>query len=133
MLKVWSQPSKHQQQYSLPVYKYSQQMMQYVYVTLKPRFPWKSSIQLEEGSFHQQIGLKFKEENTEVLHLEHSFVWSWNLDTSKSRSEVPGQFLNVVLEKDGEDHLVQEFEKWRSTIKSKRGNKYFTYNKKKEC
>jgi len=25
--------------------------------------------------FHQQIGLKFKEETSEVLHLEHSFEW----------------------------------------------------------
>jgi hypothetical protein len=26
-------------------------------------------------TFHQQIGLKFKEETSEVLHLEHSIVW----------------------------------------------------------
>jgi hypothetical protein len=32
----------------------------------------KTNIQQEEGSFHQQIGLKFKEENSKVL--EHSFV-----------------------------------------------------------
>ena len=25
--------------------------------------------------FHQQIGLEFKEETSEVLHLEHGFVW----------------------------------------------------------
>jgi hypothetical protein len=25
--------------------------------------------------FHQEIGLKFKEEASEVLHLEHSLVW----------------------------------------------------------
>jgi hypothetical protein len=31
--------------------------------------------QKEEGSFHQQIGLKFKEETSKVLHFEHSFVW----------------------------------------------------------
>jgi hypothetical protein len=35
----------------------------------------KSSIQQEEDSFHQQTGLKFKEETSKVLHLEHSFVW----------------------------------------------------------
>jgi hypothetical protein len=34
----------------------------------------KSSIQ-EEDTFHKQFGLKFKEENSETLHLEHSFVW----------------------------------------------------------
>ena len=35
----------------------------------------KSSIQQEEEYFHQQIGLTFKEETSEVLHLEHSIVW----------------------------------------------------------
>jgi hypothetical protein len=30
---------------------------------------------IKEDSFHQQIGLKFKEETINVLHLEHSFVW----------------------------------------------------------
>jgi hypothetical protein len=34
----------------------------------------KSSIQ-QEDSFHQQTGLKFKEETSKVLHLERSFVW----------------------------------------------------------
>jgi hypothetical protein len=42
---------------------------------------------------NQQNGLKkFKDETCEVLHLEHNFVWCWNLDTSKSRSEIPGKF-----------------------------------------
>jgi hypothetical protein len=34
----------------------------------------KSSIQ-HKISFHQQIGLLFKEETSKVLHLEHSCVW----------------------------------------------------------
>jgi hypothetical protein len=34
----------------------------------------KSSIRQEEESFHQQNGLKFKEETSKMLHLEHSFV-----------------------------------------------------------
>jgi hypothetical protein len=37
---------------------------------LNPELPWQSSIQ-QEDSFHQQIGLKFKEETSKVLHLEH--------------------------------------------------------------
>jgi len=41
-----------------------------------------------------------------MLHLEHGFVWCWNLDASDSRSEIPGKFRNVVLEKDGEDQLT---------------------------
>jgi len=35
----------------------------------------KSSFQEGGGSFHQKIGLKFKEETSTVLHVEHSFVW----------------------------------------------------------
>ena len=44
-----------------------------------------------------------------MLYLEHSFIWCWNLDASGSRSETPGKFWNVVLEKDakisGTDHV----------------------------
>jgi hypothetical protein len=32
-----------------------------LHVKLNPGLPWKSSIQQEEGSFHQQTKLKFKE------------------------------------------------------------------------
>ena len=49
-----------------------------------------------------------------VLHLEHGFVWCWNVDASGSRSEIPGRFRNVVLEKDEEDQLYRSCEKWRS-------------------
>jgi len=49
---------------------------------------------------HQQIGRTVKEEVSEVLHLEQSFVWCSNVDTSESRSETPGKFF-VLLEKDG--------------------------------
>jgi len=45
-----------------------------------------------------------------VLHLEHSFIWCLNLDASGSRSEIPGKFRNVVLEKDGEDQLDRSCE-----------------------
>jgi len=47
-----------------------------------------------------------------VLHLEFSVLWCWNLGTSESRSEIPGKFWNVVLEKDGENQLDQTYEKW---------------------
>jgi len=53
---------------------------------LNPGLPWKSSIQQEEVSFQQQMWLKFKEETSELLQLEHSFERLWNLDTSESRS-----------------------------------------------
>ena len=46
----------------------------------------------EEESFYQQIGLKFEEETSEVLRLEHSSVWCGNLDAPSNRSETPGMF-----------------------------------------
>jgi hypothetical protein len=52
----------------------------------------KNSIQQEEKSFHQQTGIKFKEEACKGLHLEHRFVWFSNVDTWESRSEVSGKF-----------------------------------------
>jgi hypothetical protein len=53
----------------------------------------------QEGSFRQQIRLKFKEGNNKVLHLVHSFVWWRQLDTLESGSQKPGVFRNVVLER----------------------------------
>jgi hypothetical protein len=50
-------------------------MMKGVHVKLNPELLWKTSIQQEEDSFHQQTGFKFKEATSDVLHLEHSFVW----------------------------------------------------------
>jgi len=35
-------------------------------------------------------------EISNVLHLEHSFVWCWNLDTSESRSEINRKVLECV-------------------------------------
>jgi hypothetical protein len=37
-----------------------------------------------------------------------------SLHVSDSRSEIPKNFGNVVLEKDGEDQLDRSYEKWRS-------------------
>jgi len=51
--------------------------MQDIHVKLNPDCHSKTSIQQEEGCCHQQIGLKFKEENIKVLHLVHSVVWCW--------------------------------------------------------
>jgi hypothetical protein len=43
------------------------QMMQDVYGKFDPGENWQSSIQQEAKSFHQQIGLTFKEETSRVL------------------------------------------------------------------
>jgi hypothetical protein len=65
----------------------------------------------DEGSFHKQTGLKFKEETSEVLHLE-----CWNLDSSKSRSKISGKLWNVVLEMDRRDQLNPSREKLKRDI-----------------
>jgi hypothetical protein len=51
----------------------------------------------------------------------------------ESRSEVSGTFLNVLLEKNGEDQLDRSCGKWRSITQSQGGEKYLTYNKKKKA
>ena len=48
--------------------------MQRIYVKLNPAFRCKKEYQQGEGPFHQQTGLKFKEETRKVIHLEHSFI-----------------------------------------------------------
>ena len=68
-------------------------------------FHGKCSIQQDEDASRQQAGLRSKEKTNKMLYLEHSFIWSWQLDTSESRSETPAKFLNVVLVNDGEDQL----------------------------
>jgi len=78
-------------------------------------------MQSVEGSFHQQTGLKLKDETSKVLHLEHSFVLCRNLDTSESRSEISVKFWNVVLEKDADDQLDRSCGKLRSITRSQGG------------
>jgi hypothetical protein len=50
-----------------------------------------------------------------------AFVWCWNLDAAENRSEISGNFWNVVLQKVREDELDRSCEKWRSMTKSQRG------------
>jgi hypothetical protein len=51
------------------------------------------------------------------------------LDTLESKSEIPGNIWNAVLEKDVEDLLDRSCEKWRNITKSQTGEKYRTDNK----
>ena len=60
--------------------------------------------------FTSKPDLKLKEETSNVLHLEHSFAQYWNVDTSESRSEIPGKFWKTELEEDIEDQLEQSCE-----------------------
>jgi hypothetical protein len=50
-------------------------MMKDVRVKLNPGFHGKSCVQQEKDSLYQQNGLKFEEETSEMLHLEHGFIW----------------------------------------------------------
>ena len=69
----------------------------------KQKGPMKSRIAVSKAAFnkmktlHQQIRLTFMEENGKVLHVEHSFIWCWNLYTSESIAEIPGKFYDVVF------------------------------------
>jgi hypothetical protein len=45
-------------------------MMEDVRVKLNLILPWQKL-----RSIYQQIGLKFEEETSKMLHLEHGFVW----------------------------------------------------------
>ena len=49
-------------------------MMQDVFVKLNPELPTQNQLSTRRGLFHQQKGLKFKEETDRVLQIEHSFV-----------------------------------------------------------
>ena len=52
----------------------------------------------------------------------------WNLDVSGSRSEIPGEFWNVVLEKDGEDQLDRSCDEW-----SKRKDNWIGHILRRNC
>ena len=85
--------------------------MEGVLVKWNPGLPWqKLHLTRRRRIFYQQIGLKFEEETSEMLRLEHGSIWCWNLDAPGNRSETLGKFWNVVLEKDGgwTDHVRNE-------------------------
>jgi hypothetical protein len=84
--------------------------------------PWQ-----KQHSTRKRLSSSAKEEISEVLHLEHSFVWSRNLDSSGTRLEVPGKFWNVVLEKDGEDKLDGTRKQWSSITQSKKENEHSSH------
>jgi hypothetical protein len=48
-------------------------MMPYVHVNFIPGL-WRQKQNSTETPFHQEMGLKFKEETSEVLHLKRGYV-----------------------------------------------------------
>jgi len=61
-------------------------------VKLNSELPWQKLHLARRRNSYQQIGRRFEEEASEVLHLEHSFIWCGNLDAPGSRSETAGKF-----------------------------------------
>jgi hypothetical protein len=60
----------------------------------------KSKIAMAEGAVNKKralltskVDLELRKKLVKMLHLEHSFIWCWNLDASGSRSETPGEVL----------------------------------------
>jgi hypothetical protein len=50
-------------------------MMQGEHLKLNPEMPWQKQHSTRRRLLRQQTVLKFKEQTSKVLHLEHSFVW----------------------------------------------------------
>jgi hypothetical protein len=79
------------------------------------------------------LDLTFQEETIEVLNLGHNTLSCWNLDTSESKSEIPGKFWNVLGRMDkiswtdhvrNEEvvlHRVKEERNILNTVKKKEG------------
>jgi hypothetical protein len=78
------------------------------------------------------VNIGWPTSTSKMLHLENGFVWCWNMDASGSRSEIPGKFWNLLLEKDGKDQLDRSCEKWRRVTLSQWAEEYPTWNKKTE-
>ena len=68
-----------------------------------------------------------------MLHLKQSYLWCLNLETLESRSEIPENIWNVVLEQDGEDQLDGSCDKWRSVTKSRGGEEFPVNNKRRKA
>ena len=80
-----------------------------------------------------KLGVKFKEETSRGLILDHRFLLCGKLDSLESRSEQFRTFWNVVLQKDRGDQLDWSFEKWRSITKNREEPEYPTHNKTEEA
>ena len=103
-------------------------MMQDVHVKLNPGLPWQKQHSTRKRLFSQQFGLKFKEETSNILHLEYSFVWCWNFNTTESRSESfemwcwrgveiiwTNHMRNEVLQRVKEERNILQTIKWRKS------------------
>jgi len=108
-------------------------MMQDVHVKVTPGLPRHKRHSTRRIISSPYSALKFKEETSKVLHLGNSLGRWWLLDPSENRSEIPGKFWNVVLEKDGEGQLDRTCEQRRSITQSWGGREYPAYNLRRNC
>jgi len=51
----------------------------------------KAAFNKKKALSDNKLYLNSTKKPVKILHLERSFVWCWNLDTSESRSEIPGK------------------------------------------
>jgi hypothetical protein len=66
----------------------------------------KAAFNKRKALFSSKLDLHTTRKKTsKVLNLEHRILWCQNLHTSESRTEIPGKFPDMVLEKNGEDQL----------------------------
>jgi hypothetical protein len=81
VMRISRQPSpikimiEQKQLENVEYFNYLGSMMQGVHVKLNPELSWQNQYSTRRRLFHQQTGLKFKEETSKMLHLEHSFLW----------------------------------------------------------
>jgi hypothetical protein len=66
----------------------------------------KSKISLGKAADFLQRKFGIRDETSKVVHSEQNFERCLKLDTLVGISEISGKYGYVVLEKDGEDHMV---------------------------
>jgi hypothetical protein len=71
----------------------------------------KTAFNMKKILFTSKLDIKLRNKLVKLYIWSTTLSCAFKVDTSGGRSEKPGEFLNVVLEKDGEDHLHRSCEK----------------------
>ena len=88
----------------------------------------KAVFNKKRALFTSTLDLKLRKKLVKCYIWSIALCGAETLDASGSRSETPGKFWNVVLEKDGEDQLDLSCERW-GIIQSQGAEEYSTWNK----
>jgi hypothetical protein len=75
-------------------------MTQDIHEKLNPRFLWEK----QQTLFTRKFGIR--DVTSKVVHSEQNFDRCLKFNTLEGISEISGKYGYVVLEKDGEDHMV---------------------------